>query len=169
MSKRQLTGSHIIHASVTGINSSDDAQLLLIDLSDTTNFDHGSTGHLNIDAIHTVLDPTSSFKGTIRYGFLSGVNQTDADVKIVDGYSVVNKNRAIDEAVGMYPHSIQCVNDEHFGKQLEGYGAFNSTVKALKADNTSEACGDGDFVAIVAPTAGTTDVMLSVWYRSEPS
>ena len=52
---------------------------MLVDLSDTTNWPHTDTYHINIEYIIIEIDPDGSYVGEVKLGFLTSVDATDGD------------------------------------------------------------------------------------------
>ena len=52
---------------------------MVIDLSDSTNWPHTKTGHIDIVYIVVNVNPTATFEGDIQLGFLDNVDGTDGD------------------------------------------------------------------------------------------
>jgi len=53
--------------------------VMLIDLSNTTQWPHTNTGHIHLEYLDIAINPDTNYRGTIELGFLTNVDGTDGD------------------------------------------------------------------------------------------
>ncbi len=62
----------------------------LIDLSDTTNFPHDSTGRIDVSWIRGVIDKSTASRGTVSVGVITRIDGTDADISYLTSFPFEN-------------------------------------------------------------------------------
>lgn len=140
---------------------------MLIDLSDTTNWKHTNTGHINLEYLAIEVDPDSSFAGEVKIGFLSSVNGTDGDFNQILDIDMVRKADLLVEILNFGGHGFDCETTSHFGPVTANSVLFQTDVSLLGPDGgTSYPSGDGDLVMIISRTAGAVDVSMTAGYET---
>lgn len=67
----------VIHLDAEDIDAT--TGFMLVDLSDTTNWPHTDTGHIDLLFFAMTTDPNATFSGDIQLGFLTNVDATNGD------------------------------------------------------------------------------------------
>jgi hypothetical protein len=164
---RGLIGAPAVQGTFDGINTT--TGFMLVDLSDTTNWDHNATGHINVHALDIDIDATSAISADVYWGYLSSTNSTDATVNVIKHIPITQERARIDVHSNWYPGSINCLAGKHFGQTLTSRTEFNTGASLLGPSGaTSHPGGDGDLVAIAIVTAGTMDISQTLVYHTEP-
>jgi len=139
--------------------------LMIIDLSDTTNWPHTNTGHIDILFIAGNIAPDATYAGDIRMGFLTNVDATNGDF---NGVSEIHMDKKTNQNVFtlFIPFGgISLETDHWFGPTTANSTLFQTDVDLLGPDaNTSYPSGNGDFVMIIGRTAGEVSIGLTVGY-----
>jgi hypothetical protein len=140
---------------------------MLVDLSDTTNWPHGETGHLHIDVVDIMFNPDESFGGDIQLGFLANVDADNGDLHVLHTWHF-----DLDRATMMDHLSWQFIQPaaqtaHTFGPIVADSTLFQTDVNLQGPDGAvSYPSGDGDLVMRIARAAGTIDVSITVGYVS---
>ena len=160
-------GSFHVHICKTGIVA--DTGLMVIDLSDTTNWPHTNTDRISLFRVSISIAASKLFDGSVSIGWLSDVDATDGDFNAIHCWEVVfagtNEPRDIDQVID-YQHINYDVHiDKWFGPTSANNVLFQTDVDLYGPDgNTSYPSGNGDLVLYIQRTAGEIDVSLSVDY-----
>lgn len=140
---------------------------MLIDLSDTTNWPHSLTGHINIEYIVLEVDPDASYLGEVKLGFLSNVDATNGDFNQILDMDMAKKSDFLVEIVDFGSHGLDCETSHHFGPITADSILFQTDVNlAGPSGATSYPSGDGDLVMLVERSAGTVDVSITLGYEA---
>lgn len=67
----------------TGVTST--SYVILVDLSDTTNFPHLSTGRVDITSVCMMIDKESNTNGHMYVGYVTAISSVSADIQYVSG------------------------------------------------------------------------------------
>lgn len=154
---------------------SDDAVALnedfvLIDLSNPTGvFSHptDSTGIIHIHNVKVTIDPTSSFRGEVEFGYLSRVDATNGDFEEVFDYPFISNIGRITESLLFAPRELVLTNDHHAGEQDANETDFQTDVVLNSINGTTVAPGKGDLIVRVIRTAGSLSFSALVLYDVE--
>jgi|GEM_PF-3755008 len=140
---------------------------MIVDLSDTINWPHIETGHINLKLLEVSLNPDDLFRGSVSLGFLTNVDATDGDYSIVNPYNFFKKSSRID-LYKYYEASHFCLKpSHHFGPIILNDPTWQTDVPLQGPDGMiAYPSGDLDFVAYVMQTAGSIDVNLTVGYET---
>ena len=141
---------------------------MLVDISDTTNWKHTSTGHIIIDHILIEADPDANYLGEIKIGFLSSVSATDGDFNQIVDLDMVKKSDLLIENL-TFGGGFQCVLASHFGPILADSTLFQTDVNLGGPDDPSTLTypsGAGDLAMLVEVAAGTVDVSITLVYET---
>ena len=160
-----FTDTAIVHADVMNIQAQ--KAVMLIDLSDTTNWPHTNTEHIVIEYIIVEVDPDGSYVGEVKFGFLSNVNATNGDFHQVIDVDMARKADLLVETLDFGSHGLDLRTNHWFGPTTADSLLFQTDVNLLGPDgNTSYPSGDGDFVLLIERTAGAVDVSLTIGYET---
>lgn len=161
-----------VSAKVTGITATQ--YLLVIDLSDTTNWPHDRTGRIDITSTFLFVDRAASTAGAVAMGVITRIDENSADISFV---SEITFNNQSDRQVSAYrqfsPSQLKCdVVDgktPHIltnGKAL-GVTTIKTGTTMNSANGTLVEPEVGDIVARFAWTNGSYDAIVSGTYHGE--
>lgn len=150
---------------------------LLIDLSDTANFPHDSTGRIDVSNIFMQVDRDNTSTGRVQLGVITRVNGTNADVSFFFSIMFNKNNQGYIERDNNFPPSqikLGVING------TTPYYVTNSTESNVSAINTGTALDSprgtstvtpavGDIVVKFVRGAGTYNASVRVLYHSEAS
>ena len=140
---------------------------MLIDLSDTTNWPHSATGHINLEYLIIEVDPDASYFGEVKIGFLSNVDGDNGDFNQVMDVDMVKKSDLIIEVINFGSHGLDCETSHHFGPITANSLLFQTDVNLEGPSGaTSYPSGDGDLVMLIERSAGTVDVSITLGYEA---
>ncbi len=148
-----------------------DAQIafMLIDISDTTNWPHSLTGHVNIEYLILEVDPDATYLGEIKLGSLSNVDATNGDFNQVLDIDMAKKSDLLVEIIDFGSHGLHCEASSHFGPIIANSTLFQTDVDLGGPDDPATITypsGDGDLVMLVERSAGATDVSITLGYET---
>ena len=141
---------------------------MLIDLSDTTNWQHTNTGHIVIRHLLVEVDPDSSYLGEVKVGFLSGVTATNGDFNQFLDIDMVKKSDLTIEDL-TFTGGFHCQASTHFGPITADSTLFQTDVDLGGPDDPATitySSGDGDLVMLIELSAGTVDVSTTIIYET---
>ena len=162
-----FTDTHTMHLDTGSVNIL--TAFMLIDLSDTTNWTHSETGHINLEYILLEVDPDSAYLGEVKIGFLSNVNATNGDFNQIIDMDMAKKSELVIEPFNFGSHGFDCETNHHFGPVITDSTLFQTDVDLGGPDDPSTITypsGDGDLVLLVERSAGTVDVSITIGYES---
>jgi hypothetical protein len=140
---------------------------MVIDVSDTTNWPHTETGHVNIEWLILEVDPDNSFTGEIKLGFLENVDATNGDFYQVIDIDMARSSSLVVENMDFGTHGIDMESDHHFGPIIANSTLFQTDVNLDGPDGTNSfPSGNGDVVLLVERSAGSVDVSITVGYET---
>lgn len=140
---------------------------MLIDLSDTTNWPHTLTGHINLEYAIIEVDPSSTYLGEVKIGFLANVDATNGDFNQIMDIDLAKKSDLIVEIINFGSHGIDCKEDHYFGPIITNSTLFQTDVNLEGPDGaTSYPSGDGDLAMIAEVSAGTVDISITLGYET---
>lgn len=145
--------------------------MILIDLSDTTNYPHSNTGYVHIEEIYIDIDSGSSSVYTVSLGFLENVDGTDGDF-----YEIMHVQGSKDAGLSQkvykkfYPNGPRCsssyvvtsdvtLNDTTYQTDVN----LASTLDPSTADTPS---GSGDLVVRAITTSADIGVEINIVYHT---
>lgn len=140
---------------------------MLIDLSDTTNWKHTNTGHINIEWIIFEVDPDSTWAGQVKIGFLVDVDGTDGDFHQILDIDMERKAVPILENINFGSHGFDCETNHHFGPVIADSTLFQTDVSITGPNAATFPSGAGDLVMIIDGD-GTqfVDVSITLGYET---
>lgn len=140
---------------------------MLIDLSDTTNWKHTETGHINLEYLIVEVDPDSGYLGEVKIGFLTNVDATNGDFNQIIDIDMARQSALLVENLNFGSHGLDCQTDHHFGPVTANSTLFQTDVNLEGPDAaTSYPSGDGDLVMLVERSAGAVDVSITIGYEA---
>lgn len=140
---------------------------MLIDLSDTVNWPHSLTGHINLEYVIIEVDPDANYLGEVKVGFLSNVGATNGDFNQIMDVDLAKKSDFLVEIVEFGSHGFDCEADHHFGPVIANSTLFQTDVNLEGPDGaTSYPSGDGDLVMLIEVSAGEVDVSITLGYEA---
>jgi len=157
--------AEVIHLDAEDISVNEG--FMLIDLSDTTNWPHTNTGHIDILFFIVSTDPASNFAGDIELGFLSNVDATNGDLNEL--FEIHLEKQSDPSTFGFnYGAFGTALETAHFfGPITANDTTWQTDVNIQGPDgNTSFPSGAGDLVMLVTRTAGDISVSITVGYRT---
>ena len=160
-----FTETHTIHLDTQGVAAQE--AFMLIDLSDTTNWAHTLTGHINIEYLILEVDPDTSYLGEVKIGFLTNVDAANGDFNQILDVDLAKKSDLIVETINFGSHGFDCEANQHFGPILANSTLFQTDVDLEGPDGaTSYPSGNGDLAMIIERSAGSVDVSLTIGYEA---
>ena len=160
-----FTDTFAIHADFQNITAQTAFQL--IDLSDTTNWKHSNTGHINLEYLIIEVDPNSSYVGEVKIGFLSDVTGTDGTFNQMLDIDMVRKADLLVEIINFGSHGFDCETDHLFGTSTVNNALFQTDVNLRGPDDAvSYPSGNGDLTMVIEASAGAVDVSATIGYET---
>ena len=159
-------GGHILFKKT--FSASED--VILIDLSDTTNYPHDNTVWLHTSNMTLDIQGDATADYVVTIGFLASVDGTDGDfheIFEIDGSKKAGSSHTLQ--ISQAPEAPKLKAGSFVGPMSENDTAFQtdvnlaSTLDPATADTPS---GSGDMVMRVLRTAGTFSVNLMIGYHS---
>lgn len=139
---------------------------MLIDLSDTTNWTHTDTDHIDLLFFTLTTDPHATFSGDIQLGFLSGVDDTDGDFNEVFELHMEKKPSAQVVTI-QYFFGIALETAHFFGPITTNDTTWQTDVNLQGPSGaTSFPSGNGDLVMLITQSAQDVSVSITVGYRT---
>lgn len=158
----------------TGINSTRYAAL--IDLSDTTNFKHDQTGRVDISAISMGVDRSNTATGTVKFGVITRIDGTNADISYFTGLLFTNgtNDLQISRDLILSPSQLKCgVSGGALTRMVTNdvetaVAAVNTGITLNSPRGTSTVTpAVGDIVIKMENTAGTYGLRCMALYHGE--
>jgi hypothetical protein len=162
-----FTDTHTVHLDTGQVSATTTQGFMLVDLSDTTNWTHSNTGHINVEYLMIEIDPDASFVGEIKLGFLTNVDGTDGDFNDIFNIDMRRKADLLVHTIDFGSHGLDCETNHHFGPVTANSTLYQTDVNLQGPDGaTSYPSGNGDLVLQVGVTAGSVNVSMTVGYES---
>ena len=138
---------------------------MLIDLSDTVNWPHTNTGAIVINGLCIDIDP-AGFTGSVKIGFLSGVDATDGNLTIFRQWDFVNKSQAINMTCHFEDFYLPAANI--FAGTDVNDVTWQTDVNLFGPDGAvAYPSGNGDMVIKVTRTGGNVMTRIGVMYQTD--
>jgi hypothetical protein len=145
--------------------------LILIDISDTTNYPHIDTSYIHLENIRIHTDSSASADYTLEIGFLDDVDADNGNFYSlidVDGTKTTGQRKEI--FLNLYPNGPRCQTSSIATSEKSlNDTAFQTDVNlasTLDPGTTDTPSGDGDFVLRVTVNAGTVIVGVELSYHT---
>jgi len=157
----------VVHIDVE-VSATATTAFMLIDLSDTTNWPHSSTGHIDIAYWMFNVNPTSTFVGDIDIGFLSAVDGDNGDFNGVFEIHMDKKQDSITEMMNFGAFEMSLELAHWFGPTIANSTLFQTSGANIVGPDgsTSHPSGAGDLAMIVTATTSDVAVGLTIGYRT---
>jgi hypothetical protein len=156
-----------VHLDAQGVATA--TGFMLVDLSDTTNWPHVNTGHVDLEYINIQINPSTSYRGDINVGWLENVNTNYGDLKVLYTWHFDQASSILVDQLNFgVAGGFHAESDRWFGFSDATSVLWQTDVNIQGPDGaTSYPSGDGDFVLRVGRTAGDVDVSILVGYTTE--
>lgn len=147
--------------------------VILIDISDTTNYPHDNTVWLHTANMVLNIDADNAADYVIQIGFLENVDATNGDfheVFTIGGTKQTGNSH--DMSITQNPEAPKLKSEGFLGPVELNQTAFQTDVNlasTLDPATTDTPSGDGDMVMRVTRNAGSFTVSLMVGYHSHAS
>lgn len=145
--------------------------VIVIDLSDTTNYPHDYTSWIHSMNMILGIDASADAEYVIQLGFLKNVDSADGDfheIFVVDGSRKAGNSHFF--AIAQSPEAPQLKSSKFLGPVELNQTAFQTDVNLRSTlDPTGTAAtpsGGGDMAMRVTHTAGTYTISLMIGYHS---
>ena len=154
----------VVHIDVVGTAT---AGFMVVDLSDTTNWSHTDTGHIDIAYIIINVNPTTTFSGDIELGFLTNVDDTNGDFNGVLEIHMDKKQDSIFEMMNFGAFEVSLETAHWFGPTDVNDTTWQTDVNLQGPDGAiSFPSGNGDLVMKVEVGASEAAIGLTIGYRT---
>ena len=138
---------------------------MVIDLSDTTNWPHTDTGHIDIVFLSGNVDPDATYAGDVALGFLTNVDATNGDFNGIFELHMDKKTNPLTFSVPIPFGGMSLETAHYFGPVTANSTLFQTDVDLPGPDgNSSYPSGAGDLVMIVGQATGEVSVGITVGY-----
>ena len=162
-----FTDTQTVHFDVQSVAAQ--TAYMLIDLSDTTNWKHTNTGHINLEYLIIEVDPDAAYLGEIKLGFLVDVDATNGDFHQILDIDMAKKSDLFVENLNFGSHGFHCETDHHFGPITANSTLFQTDVNLGGPDDPATITypsGNGDLVLLIERSAGIVDVSITLGYET---
>ena len=140
---------------------------MIIDLSDTTNWPHTATGHIDIVYIVVNVNPTATFEGDIQLGFLDNVDATNGDFNGIMEIHMDKKQDSITQMMNFGAFEMSLERAHWFGPRTVNDTTWQTDVNLIGPDAaTSYPSGNGDLVMKIEVSASSVAVGMTIGYRT---
>ncbi|KKN03165.1 hypothetical protein LCGC14_1110400 [marine sediment metagenome] len=144
---------------------------MLIDISDTGNWKHTNTGHINLEYIIIEADPATNFLGEIKIGFLENVDASNGDFYNILDIDMKRKSDLLVEVINFGSHGLDCQSNHHFGPITLNSTLFQTSGANLGGPDDPSTLtypsGNGDLVMIIdGDGANIVDVSITIGYET---
>jgi len=141
---------------------------MVVDLSDTSNWPHTNTGHIDMLYFLMTIAPDATYQGDIELGFLTNVDGENGDFNGI--YEIHMDKKTGPLAINaVFPFAAASMETDHYFGPVDTNNTLFQTDVNLKGPNgnTSFPSGNGDIVMIVGRTAGEVSVGLTLGYLTQ--
>lgn len=157
--------SEHIHLNVNSIAL--ETGFMLVDLSDTVNWPHSNTGHIDLYYFIIDIDPDATFQGDVLLGFLGNVDGANGDFHTIFAHHLDKKAEPLVSFMNFNSFEMTLDMDHWFGPITANDATWQTDVNLRGPDgNTSFPAGDGDLVCKVTRTAGEVSVAVTIGYET---
>lgn len=154
-----------IHLDAEDISA--DTGFMLVDLTDTINWPHTKTGHIDILYFILSTDPASNFSGDIELGFLTNVDATNGDFNELFELHLEKQSDAQALLFNYGAFGVALESDHFFGPITANDTTWQTDVDIQGPDgNVSYPSGNGDLAMKIVRTAGDISVSITIGYRT---
>ncbi len=139
---------------------------MVVDLSDTANWPHTATGHIDIAYWIFNVNPTTTFAGDIELGFLTNVDATNGDFSPVFEIHMDKKQDSITSPINFGAFEMSLEAAHWFGPITTNDTAFQTDVALTGPDGNTFNSGSGDLVLRLEVGASSVAVGVTIGYRT---
>jgi len=140
---------------------------MVIDLSDTTNWPHTATGHIDIVYIIININPTATFSGDISLGFLTNVDDMNGDFNGIMEIHMDKKQDSIFQMMNFGAFEMSLESAHWFGPITTNDALWQNDVNLAGPDGASSyPSGNGDLVLHIVATTSDIAVGITIGYRT---
>ena len=140
---------------------------MVVDLSDTTNWPHTNTGHIDIAYILINVNPTATFVGDIALGFLTNVDGDNGDFNGIFEIHMDKKQDSVTQMMNFGAFEMSLESAHWFGPITANDVIWQTDVNLQgPVGNTSFPSGAGDLVMHVVATTSNVGIGLTIGYRT---
>lgn len=165
-----------VWAAITGVqNTATTTWYGLIDLSDTVNFPHETTGRLDFSFVRLSVDKAGAARGSISFCIVTRIDGTNADlVCFANGNFTQNDTGAIEVNANLAPHQVKTnVENQRLARFKTNAVLLNQTAintgVTLTGPGTNFTPAVGDcIVRVVTTTGGDLAFVAAVNYHAHP-
>jgi hypothetical protein len=153
-----------------------DSYIIMVDLSDTTNYPHAQTGSINIDHFTASINFNSgTAQATINLGVITRIDGTDADITYLIN-DVVGVQSANDTQIINYNYQPSAVSFKVVGGALvgavsnnidENIASVNTGLTLQSSRNATITPAVGDIILKLEYVADDYDATISILYHSK--
>lgn len=144
-----------------------ETSFMLIDLSDTTNWPHTNTGHIDVVFAAVNIAPDTNYQGDLQIGFLTGVTATTGNLNGIYELHMDKKTALIATTIPL-PFGGVSLETEHWFGPTSASAAFQTDVNLAGPDETTTfPSGNGDLVMTITRTAGEVSVGVTIGYITQ--
>jgi len=143
---------------------------VLVDLSDTTNFPHDSTGRIDVSLIRVDVEKSAAnVIGEIEIGLITRIDGTDSDIDYLYGLQFLKGDvQYISEVINYAPSQLKFAAGRYITNVSETNVAAVNTGASLDSPNGSISPALGDIVVKQLYTSGGNyDFDIELLYHSE--
>ena len=143
---------------------------MLIDISDTTTWQHTNTATIILEYLIIEVDPAPNFLGEIKFGYLTNVDATNGDFNQIVDIDMARKSDLLVEVINFGSHGLHCSDNHHFGPKIANSTLFQTDVDLGGPDDPATLTypsGAGDLVMIVdGDGTNFVDVSVTIGYET---
>jgi len=148
-----------------------------IDLSDTVNWPHDTTGRLDFSYLSLLIDKASAARGTVSLGIITRIGGTNADVSYIASASFTQNDTASVEVIANFsPSQLKCaiaadklslVKTNNVALNVAAINTATPLAFGAGGATFTPAVGDA-IVRIVTTTGGDLLWGFAAFYHSHP-
>lgn len=166
-----FTDTQTVHLDVA-VPSIASVAYMLIDLSDTTNWNHTNTSEIVLEYLNLEVDPGSTFVGEVKIGYLKNVDGTNGDFVTLFDVDMKKSAALFVETIDFGSHGVHCTDNHHFGPTAANSTLFQTDVNLGGPDDPTTLTypsGAGDLVMLVTGSGSGNagvDVSITLGYET---
>uniref|UniRef100_A0A6M3M397 Uncharacterized protein n=1 Tax=viral metagenome TaxID=1070528 RepID=A0A6M3M397_9ZZZZ len=160
----------LCYAGIRAISIAANTAYMVVDLSDTTNWKHQYTDHIDLCFVNISINGSDDFNGRVELGYLENVDAENGDMRIIKSWpiddtikyaSIITDNLNFDGKNGYF----HCNSVKSFLPMNQHDQLFQTDVNITGPDgNVLYPSGNGDLVLKITRGAGNVSVGLLVGY-----
>jgi hypothetical protein len=139
--------------------------LMLIDLSDTTNWPHTETDHIIIKWVNININPSSNFEGDVELGFLQNVDADNGDFHVLKTWHFERASDSLVDFFNLEQSHLEANVNRHFGPVVANDTTWQTDVNLQGPDgDVSYPSGNGDVTVKAIINGGSVDIGIAMGY-----